>query len=256
MSIDRRALKPIGTVENIDLKDVRLRLKSPKKISFNKGNLDKENVAAKEVSRNIDYELQQKRLIDQYSRKYQQLNDYKQKVNQIQFELNELSLKLENSKLNQKLNGNVENVYNLAKQETNDTLEQVNKIFEMNKAPLIEINNKSVPSPRKSPTKKQSMIFNDELFSKAFDLKNKVFESSDELARNTKQKASNIFNQDDFTMKTNQFFNDLKSTLSPKKSSRIEADSSFEFDNLSANPDNMQVIFEQEIIDIDDYDSE
>jgi hypothetical protein len=326
--INRQPLAPL-TGENIDLKVVRLRLKSPAKDTNGKENLVNYQSKTVEVKK-PNYEWQQTKLKQQYSKKYHQLNEYKLKINRLEFELNEISLKLENCKLNQKLDNNIDIVYEIVNQETKETLANIkneqNEIsqndhqnhinqqnntnqqprqndanerdsqtlqiehhklnFQLNN-PLSPLTNKAskvnqencfgtlaLPmetTPSKSPIMKQSLIFNDDLLSKAaFDFKAKasnLFETSDEMiSRNTnmlKKKASNLFNQDDFkkkastifshgdfdlkkkastifnqdgfNVKTSQFFTDLKLTLSPKKPSKLETtekSSIFDIDDL------------------------
>lgn len=268
----------ISLEENVDLNHVRRNLKSPltprnyeyrqnfdRKIQSNengdglsqrltKDDEDKENTlnssqktysnkSSPQKKEEIDFKSQQSKLIEQYSKKNRELNIYKQRVNQIQFELNEISINLENLKsTNDIKNGNIYNE-DLVSPIRAPVKKQQSMIFKALDNASSKLQNQSIFN---EDLIKKTKTFNDDLKKKASTLFNndlKVF--NDDL----KKKANNIFN-DDFNLKTTQFFNDIKSTLSPNKPK--VSDFSEYNDSFSS-----QTIFEQsEAVDIDDYSSD
>jgi len=188
-----------------------------------------------------EVEVVQQDLLSQYATKHAQLVHHQEQVEQLKFELNEISIKLENAHRQALLNEKKPvDVYSQAHLETTKTLKQFSAPQSPSKLkPFFD------EAPIKSLKNKASIIFQD---SKPLDenlasLKNRasVMFNEDSNISMLKNKASSIFQLpptlnhdiDELSQKTSQFFTNTTSQLN-NKTSQFFSDKTSELNNKTS----------------------
>ncbi|ODV80024.1 uncharacterized protein CANTADRAFT_5699 [Suhomyces tanzawaensis NRRL Y-17324] len=223
-------------------------------------------------------------LLDQYTRKQNQIKEHENHIQRLRFELDEIAAQLESAKRDEKFRAlevsNRLDIYKQAHLETTSQLQGLSGEGRESRAGAELFNTiKNRASSMFEPVQNEDFLIKN-ITKKA----SSIFTIHNDDFTNIKKKASTMFltskrdshpflvqndRFDELTHKTSRFFSDVITTLSPKKtdSSKMPAiDTSFNIDNLSLDDELHELVYDEDeenydeddenYLDIDDYESD